>query len=115
MSTNFDTEQIEQYEDILGTDKVKFLFSEYLDKVEKDMSSINKVVKENNLEELRTIYHTLRSASLVFGIKKFADICTKIEDMIVDGKQIKDFSKHIEEGKQVLELEINQVKKHLGI
>lgn len=113
MKIDIDLSMLKQYEDIFGKEKMLFLFNEYLEKVNTDKPKISELIKENDLNGLRIIYHSLASASLVFGIKNFAKTARKIEELILNGAKIEDLNIFMELGKDQLEDEIKQVKQYL--
>lgn len=113
MKKTIDTVYLEQYLDLFGKEKILLLFAEYKNKINEDMPKILELYKKNDLNGLRIIYHSLASASLVFGMKKFASVCRKIEDFILDGKDIKALESYIKQSEVLLNDEKKQVESYL--
>ena len=113
MTETIDRERLRQYEDIFGREKMLFLFREYLHKTDADMPKIAELAAKNDLDGLRIIHHSLVSASLVFGMNKFAATCRKIEEMILEGRTPAELASEMEQSKIFLETEKQQVKHYL--
>ncbi|MDR1693915.1 MAG: Hpt domain-containing protein [Lactobacillaceae bacterium] len=113
MSGKIDLTMLKQYEDMLSKEKMLFLFSEYKEKINTDMPKIDKYTAYKDLDNLRIAYHSLASASLVFGMVNFAKLCRKIEEMILEGKNIDELKDFIEESKMLLKTDKKQVEMYL--
>lgn len=94
MTDEVDLTALRRYEDIFGPEKMRELWLEYLDKAENDL----KDVENKNREELRLLYHSLRSSSLVFGMNAFAALCEQIETAIVEQRSDAELCPLIKEG-----------------
>src|SRR5574344_3053960 len=75
---------LEYYEKMFGIEKIYDLFTEFLSKVTDDLTKAKQIVNEGNSQELRIIYHTLRSSCLIFGMNKFSQECSKIEEKFLN-------------------------------
>lgn len=115
MAINFDTTTIKQYETILGKDKMISLFEEYLNEYEEYMLKSHILLESNKLENLRIIYHSLCSASLVFGMKTFAMACSKIENDILKECEKELIKTEINQSMTIFNDETAKVKDYLGI
>ncbi|MDD4555827.1 MAG: hypothetical protein PHE89_00665 [Alphaproteobacteria bacterium] len=115
MDSNFDISTIKQYEAILGKDKIAALFEEYLKEHGDYVLKSHLLLENDKLENLRIIYHSLCSASLVFGMKTFAKACSKIEQDIIVGKTIDEIRSDVNMSKNIFDREITLVKEHLGV
>lgn len=85
MTLMFNKETPDSYKDVLGAEKFLHLWQEYLTDAESKFQKINALVQNKNWPDLRIIFHSLKSSSLIFGLDKFSKLCTKIEDCIVGG------------------------------
>ena len=95
MTTTVNKKTLEQYRQIFGTDKMKNLWGEFQDTTEEKFEkAIN-----GTLDEIRLSFHSLRSASLVFGLEKFAEYCEQIENDIINGAELPDIKKSIDKSK----------------
>ncbi len=115
MAINFDLSTLKQYEHILGKDKMVSLFEEYLNEHSEYMLKSHILLESNKLENLRIIYHSLCSASLVFGMKTFAMACSKIEQDILEQCDYEQLKKEINQSMDIFEKETTLVKDYLGI
>lgn len=70
---------IKQYQSIVGKEKMRKLWFEFINE---SASTLNDVENEN-VESQRLIYHSLRSSSLVFGMRRFSDFCHVLEEKIL--------------------------------
>lgn len=83
MTVIFNPKTPESYLAFFGKEKFMNLFQEYsLDTLQK-FRDVEELIKKPMGEEMRVIYHSLKSASLVFGLDSFAELCAKIENKIV--------------------------------
>ena len=94
MTDIFDIAAMRQYENIFGPEKMRQLWYEYLDNAQKDLRD----VEHKPHDELRLLYHSLRSSSLVFGMTAFAETCEKIEAAVIDGRPGNEIKLLIKEG-----------------
>ena len=44
------------------------------------MSRLPDLLQQNKKEEIKRLFHNLKSASSAFGLDKFSQLCTKIND-----------------------------------
>ena len=108
-SKNFSLDYIRQYDEIFGREKMLRLFSEYRQKAETDLSRTEELLKNEKTEELRLIYHSLRSSSQVFGMMGFSFACQDIEQRILDGETSEKLDKFIGLSRQIYERELVDV------
>lgn len=108
MTDEVDLTVLRQYEDIFGPVKMSGLWHEYLDKAEKDLQTVD----SRNREELRLLYHSLRSSSRVFGMTAFAALCEQIETAIVEGRPDTEICPLIKEGHILFAAAVKAVNPH---
>lgn len=108
-SKEFNIDNIRQYDEIFGREKMLNLFSEYKQKVEDDLSRAAQLLKQSQTEDLRLIYHSLRSSSQVFGMMGFSFVCQDIEQRILDGEKVDKLDKIIRLSRQIYEQELVDV------
>lgn len=108
-SKNFSLDNIRQYDEIFGREKMQNLFSEYREKAETDLSRAGRLLENEQTEELRLIYHSLRSSSQVFGMMGFSFTCQDIEQRILDGEPSEKLDKFIQLSRQIYEQELVDV------
>ncbi len=104
----FNPGALQTYEEMLGRDKLVMLWSEYKSGAAEKSARLEDLLKRRDWAELRIIFHSLRSSSLVFGLDKFAELCTKIESLIVQGGDSGCLPGDIRAGKALLEESIRQ-------
>ncbi len=63
------------------------LWEDYIAKNRELLEKSQPALKRGDWAELRIIYHSLKSSSAVFGLDKFAELCTKVEEAIISGKK----------------------------
>ncbi len=102
-------DNIRQYDEIFGREKMRNLFSEYRQKAEEDLSRVKNLLDNEQTEELRLIYHSLRSSSQVFGMMGFSFACQDIEQRILDGEKSEKLDKFIQLSCQIYERELADV------
>lgn len=93
MSTEFDKNIIEEYIKMLGKEKTRSLFQDFQKMAEENF------IKNASLDEMRIIYHNLRSAGKAFGMNGFSETCEDIENKIIEGQS-----------KRTLEIDIKTAK-----
>lgn len=93
MTDFVDFDALKQYEDIFGPEKMKQLWREYFDDARQKLQK----PEEKSSDEIRLIYHSLRSSSLVFGMARFAEICEKIEEYVLEKRDINEILPLIKE------------------
>ncbi len=108
-SKEFNIDNIRQYDEIFGREKMRNLFSEYKQKAEDDLSRVTQLLKQSQMEDLRLIYHSLRSSSQVFGMMGFSFACQDIEQKILDGEKNDNLNKFIRLSRQIYEQELVDV------
>lgn len=113
MGSNFNAGALQQYETVFGSDKMKQLFGEFRQKADEDLTSVPVLLKEDAREKLRLIYHSLRSSSLVFGMEGFSALCREIEESLLSGAALKEFTALSETAARIYGQEITQVENYL--
>lgn len=113
MNKNFNIETIKQYDAIFGHEKMIALFDEYKCKAESDLNQVDRLIAKNSRDDLRLIFHSLRSSSLVFGMQGFSFACQDIEERILNGEELKAIAKFMELSKKIYEQELISVTKVL--
>ena len=77
--------QLNEYLDIFGKRKMQGLLRDYLAESTRSWECMDK----SSVSEKRHIFHCWRSNSLVFGMEDFSQICTKIEDDLINNRLAK--------------------------
>lgn len=98
----------EQYEKFLGQEKFCRLRQLFLADAEEKMKRADYA----DDDELKLIFHTLRSSSLVFGMKEFAETCRRIEEKLLNGEGIS--KNDLAKSKEILKNNIQNVIKHFN-
>lgn len=109
MNKNFNIETIKQYEAIFGHEKMINLFHEYQEKAEQDLSQVDRLIAKNSRDDLRLVFHSLRSSSLVFGMQGFSFACQDIEERILAGEDLKKIDNFIQLSKKIYKQELVHV------
>lgn len=107
MTNNFDEAGIRQYLEIFGRGKMQNLWVDFVDDAKEKLSNI----ENKNTQEQRLVYHSLRSSSLVFGMKKFSELCHQYEEKILSGAEL--LEEDFEKIKKLLAETIIEVKAYL--
>ena len=81
--TNINQKQLCEYLNIFGKSKMQGLLKDYLAQSNKSWDSLHNVSDK----EKSRIFHCWRSSSLVFGMEDFSNICTKIEDNLINNRK----------------------------
>ena len=102
--TNINQKQLCEYLNIFGKTKMQGLLKDYLAQSTKSWDNMHNVSDK----EKSRIFHCWRSSSLVFGMEDFSQICTKIEDHLINNRQTK-ISHLIGESKDCYQKSILQV------
>lgn len=92
---------IEQYSNIFGNEKMAYLWKEFLDKACLDLAQVDKYLTTNAYNELRLIYHSLRSSSLVFGMEDFSAVCKEIEEKILENSSTEGLEEKVKKGQEI--------------
>lgn len=100
---------IEQYRDIFGAEKMAYLWSEFLEKAHSDFAQVDKYLNNNAYNELRLIYHSLRSSSLIFGMEDFSAVCKKIEEQILERSSVEGLKEKVKIGQQIFDKDIKEI------
>lgn len=74
-------DSLKQYEQIFGQEKMCRLWREFTEDARQKLNQ----AENGNKEELRLVFHSLRSSSLVFGMTEFSAFCQKTEEEILNG------------------------------
>lgn len=98
---------IKQYESIVGKEKMRKLWFEFINE---SASTLNDVENQNH-ESQRLIYHSLRSSSLVFGMRRFSDFCSVLEEKIVQKGSLG--SADIKQSRRLMRLSIDTVNDYM--
>lgn len=115
MPKDFDFSALKKYEEIFGKEKITNLFKEYLKEHVEQMLKVKIFINSNKFNDLRIIYHSLRSASMVFSMNQYAKLCEKIEAAALRNEEIDKINELIEESNKIYETEVSVVKKYLGV
>lgn len=79
----FNLSAVKVYQAMLGNDKLSALWAEYKQTSADKLKTAANLVQSEDWHGLRIVFHAMRSSSVVFGLDKFAELCTKIEDAIM--------------------------------
>ena len=79
----FNLSAVKMYQAMLGADKLSALWAEYQQTSADKLKAAENLLKAEDWHGLRIVFHAMRSSSVVFGLDKFAELCTKIEDAIM--------------------------------
>ncbi len=101
MSEVFNREMPETYKKMLGEQKFLQLWEEYLSDAGAKFEKAAAYLSGRDAENLRIIFHSLKSSSLIFGLDKFAELCTKIENNLVAGDFSEETGKKIKNSKNI--------------
>lgn len=113
MQKPINKEQLQQYIDIFGKEKMINLFADYKLKITEDMPKLSEAIDKKDLNSIRIIYHSIASASLVFGMQNFAVICRKIEEMVLQNAVIKELEPSFAQAETAFEQDIKQAEAYL--
>lgn len=80
MTSLFNRQRVDEYIRFFGKEKICKLFRLYLTETKKQMSRLPDLLQQNKKEEIKSLFHNLKSASSAFGLDKFSQLCTKIND-----------------------------------
>jgi len=81
----FNKRKLKKYQKVFNPDKVQTLYKEFKTQIS---SQLKKAAKTKDQEELRLIFHSLKSSSQVFGMEKLSKLSGKLEQKILDKKEI---------------------------
>lgn len=95
--TDFDPAKLAEYRKIFGSEKMKSMWLIFSDETEKCLTEIAQLSEA----ELRLKFHNLRSAALVFGMERFSDCCSRVEEAVINGVQSSELAKEFEEAKMI--------------
>lgn len=102
------SDMLSQYEKLSGRTKILELWQLFLNDAEEKMA---RAVAAKG-EELRLIFHSLRSSSLVFDMTEFAQNCREIEEKLLAGGTIDESD--LAKSKEILKNNIQDVIKHFN-
>lgn len=80
MTSLFNRQRVDEYIRFFGKEKIRELFRLYLTETKEQMSRLPDLLQQNKKEEIKRLFHNLKSASSAFGLDKFSQLCTKIND-----------------------------------
>lgn len=80
MTSLFNRQRVDEYIRFFGKEKICKLFRLYLTETKKQMSRLPDLLQQNKKEETKRLFHNLKSSSAAFGLDKFSQLCTKIND-----------------------------------
>ena len=89
---------IKQYKDVFGTEKMQKLWQEFKQDSQHSLQKLN----VNNKEEVRLVFHSLRSSSKVFGLDAFSQLCEEIEDKIIKEGFSSELMRLVKKANQIL-------------
>lgn len=101
-------EIINEYEGILGTNKLCDLWKDYLEQAENSW----KIMDGLSLEEKRLTFHNWRSNSQVFGMMEFADNCALIEEAIVNHHNLDKLDDMIKQSRLRFQVGVAELKSY---
>ncbi len=105
MPTNkINTKRLNEYKDVFGAEKMRFLWQEFLAQSAQNWQNMGNM----DWDACRQIFHNWRSSSKVFGMDDFALICQQIEDKILK-RRFEGLDKKIELGRQSYEQSAGEV------
>lgn len=87
MTLIFNPEILRDYISQMGRSTMFSLWEDYIAKNRELLEKSQPALKRGDWAELRIIYHSLKSSSAVFGLDKFVELCTKVEEAIISGKK----------------------------
>lgn len=79
---NINRKQLNEYLSIFGKRKMQGLLRDYL----ADSTRSWETLEKSSVVEKRHIFHCWRSNSLVFGMEDFSNLCTKIEEDLINNR-----------------------------
>ncbi len=98
------TRRLNEYKEVFGTQKLRFLWNEYLEQSSQNWQKLNAA----DWETKRQMFHNWRSASQVFGMDDFARICQTIEDKILK-RHFEKLEQKIVDSREIYEQSIGDV------
>ncbi len=96
------------YEKIIGKVKLQKLWQLFL--VDADEKMKRATLAQG--EELRLIFHNLRSSSLMFDMSEFANICKEIEERLIHKQNVSE--KDLSKSKEILKNNIQNVMEYFN-
>ena len=94
-----DKETILQYVSLLGNKKMNSLWEEF-------KTDSNKKFEEldiNSKESLRLTFHSLKSSSKIFGLEIFSNLCSEIEENILQQEPQETLFQQVKQAKLILQ------------
>lgn len=85
MTQTFNQETPASYIAMLGKEKFSQLWAEYLADAEDKFIKAAQYLEQKDSANLRIVFHSLKSSSLIFGLDKFSALCAKIESDLLAG------------------------------
>lgn len=101
-------ENIQQYEQIFGREKMRTLWAEFVS----DAAAKLDKIEERDYEAQRLAYHSLRSSSQVFGMMEFSCLCEEREEEILAGMPVN--ADKAEDSRQLLKISMAEVEAYLN-
>lgn len=80
MMSLFNRQPVDEYIRFFGKEKICGLFRLYLTETKEQMSRLPDLLQQNKKEEIKRLFHNLKSSSAAFGLDKFSRLCTKINN-----------------------------------
>lgn len=105
---------LQRYEQVFGLEKMISLFEEFQKKALSELNTANSLFENEKLDSLRLMFHSMRSAALVFGMDTFSQSCAQIEENIISRQFTEMLEKEIKQSKMVFEEEIKEVSAYLN-
>ncbi len=79
MKTKINQQQLNEYLDVFGSEKMLFLWHEFVAQAEQTWGAFPHM----DWEQRRRAFHNWRNGGRIFGLDDFADLCQSIEDQIL--------------------------------
>ena len=104
----FNKRMLKSYRKVFTHEKMMNLYAEF-----KTLTNdqLKRASKTKDKEELRFIFHSLKSSSLVFGMVKFSKCNAQLEQKVLDGKEL--LAKEIEECTMLYKRSLEKVDAYL--
>lgn len=98
---------IRQYQNIVGKDKMRKLWQEFINECAARLNDVDIKTKD----EQRLIFHSLRSSSLVFGMRILSDFCHQMEEKIVSGNRLSE--EDIKQSRKLMRKSLDAVNEYM--
>ncbi len=99
---------MEEYRRIFGSAKMQSLWLEFISEAHKYLNNI----ENEEAEKQQICFHNLRAYALVFDMVEFTDICTQMEENIIEFGAIS--SQEAEKVREILKKSILDVEQKLA-